>query len=217
MDNLKAIIFDMDGVITETSEMHFIAWRDMAKTIGVDIDLEFNEKLKGISRRDSIMRILKHGNKVDEVTEDHIESMMYEKNEHYKSLIASYTKDQLNPCIFELMKTLKENRIKIGIASASKSAPMLVKNLQIDEFVDFIADPSKVPGKPAPDLFLTAAKNLGVCPSECIGIEDAEAGVIAIKAADMLAVGIGSKDVLVGADIVLENTKELTFDLLIKL
>jgi len=217
MENIKAVIFDMDGVITETSEMHFIAWRDMARSIGIDIDLEFNERLKGISRRDSIIRILEYGNKVDMFSEEQIQKMMFDKNEHYKSLIQSYTKEQLNPGIYELMHDLKNNKIKVGIASASKSAPMLVENLGISDCVDYIVDPATVPGKPAPDLFLKAAEMLGVDVKDCIGVEDAEAGVEAIKSAHMIAVGIGSENVLKKADIVLEKTRELTLELLYKL
>ncbi len=212
MVNIKAVIFDMDGVITETSEMHFIAWKKMAEQVDIEIDLEFNESLKGISRRDSLMKILAHGSKTEAYSEEEIQQLMHDKNEHYVSLIKSYTIDQLNPGIYDFMKHLKKDHIKIAIASASKSAPMLVKNLGIENFVDYIVDPSTVPGKPAPDIFLKAAEALDIEIKYCIGVEDAKAGVEAIKAAGMYAVGIGSTQILKQADIVFETTDMLTLE-----
>lgn len=202
----------MDGVITETSEMHFIAWQAMAKQIGIEIDLEFNESLKGISRRDSIMRILEFGHKIDEFSENQVKQLMFDKNEHYVSLIKAYNREHLNPGIYEFMKSLSDSGIKIAIASASKSAPMLVKNLEIDQFVDYIVDPTTVPSKPAPDIFIKAADQLGIDIKNCIGIEDAKAGVDAIKSAKMYAVGIGSDQILCQADLVLKSTDLLTLE-----
>lgn len=211
MKEIKAVIFDMDGVITETSEMHYLAWKAMASAIDIEIDLAFNEKLKGISRRDSLMRILEHGHAVDQYTEEEIQQMMTSKNDHYVSLIEGYTAEQLNDGIYDFMKTLKEHEIKIAIASASKSAPMLVNKLGIEDLVDYIVDPTTVPGKPAPDIFSKAAEIFSLSPEVCIGVEDAVAGVEAIKSAGMFAVGIGQSDILSKADVVFNETNQLTY------
>lgn len=212
VENIKAVIFDMDGVITETSEMHFIAWKKMAEQVDIEIDLKFNENLKGISRRESLLKILKHGNKANRYTEEEIKKLMFDKNEHYVGLISSYTINNLNPGIYDFMKNLKDNHIKIAIASASQSAPLLVKKLAIDSLVDFIVDPQTVAGKPAPDIFLQAAKILDVDIEFCVGIEDAVAGVEAIKSAGMYAVGIGSGQILNKADIIFKTTDLLTLE-----
>ncbi|MCH4889064.1 beta-phosphoglucomutase [Acidaminobacter sp. JC074] len=215
MENIKALIFDMDGVITETSEMHYEAWKKTADKLEIPFDKHFNEQLKGISRRASLMKILERGNK--SCSEDEIQDLMHDKNEFYVSLIEGYTQNDLNPGIYELMETLKENGIKIAVASASKSAPMLVEKMNIMQFVDCIVDPASVPGKPAPDIFLKAAEILGLDPSLCIGVEDAEAGVEAIKSADMFAIGIGDSEILKKADIVFEKTSLLTYQAVMKI
>lgn len=210
MANIKGVIFDMDGVITETSEMHYKAWKKTADLLAIPFDKAFNESLKGISRRASLMKILEKGQL--DLPEERIQALMYDKNEFYVSLISAYTKEDLNPGIYEFMVSLKEKKIKIGIASASKSAPMLVEKLGIGDLVDCIVDPSSVPGKPQPDIFLKAAELLGLNSKECIGVEDAAAGVQAIKSAEMIAVGIGDKELLKQADIVFKNTILLTLE-----
>ncbi len=214
MGNIKAIIFDMDGVITETSEMHYEAWKKTAEKLGIPFDKVFNEQLKGISRRASLMKIIEQSDK--RYTEEEIQKLMFDKNEFYVSLINGYTQDDLNPGIFELLETMKKNNLKVAIASASKSAPMLVEKMNISQFVDIIVDPATVAGKPEPDIFLKAAELLGLKPAECIGVEDAEAGVKAIKRAEMFAIAIGDANILKQADIVFKETSCLTYEELMK-
>jgi len=214
MGNIKAIIFDMDGVITETSEMHYEAWKKTAEKLGIPFDKYFNEQLKGISRRASLMKIIEQSDQI--YTEEEIQKLMFDKNEFYVSLIKGYTQEDLNPGIFELLKTLKKNNLKVAIASASKSAPMLVEKMNIAQFVDCIVDPATVAGKPEPDIFLKAAELLGLKPAECIGVEDAEAGVKAIKRAEMFAIAIRDANILKQADIVFKETSSLTYEEIIK-
>lgn len=217
MGNIKAVIFDMDGVITETSEMHYEAWKKTADQLGIEIDRVFNETLKGISRKASLLRILAHGGKEDLYSEQEIKQLMHDKNEFYLTLIASFDQSHLNPGIWQLMNDLHHANIKIAVASASKSAPLLIEKMGLGHLVDYIVDPRTVPGKPAPDLFLKAAEALSVKPETCIGIEDAKSGVQAIKHAGMFAVGIGNPSVLAEADVVLENTSLLTYEFLMQL
>lgn len=214
---IKGVIFDMDGVITETSEMHYKAWKTLAEKLGISFTKKENEALKGISRRASLMKILEFGGKTEHYTEVEILEMMEEKNKHYLSLIQAYTEKEVNPGILKFMQELKINHIKIAIASASKSAPFLIQALGLKKYVDYIVDPTSVPGKPEPDIFLSAADALGLDPSECVGVEDAQSGVQAIKTAKMYAIGIGEKSILNQADIVYTSTADLSCEFILNL
>ncbi|GMQ61533.1 beta-phosphoglucomutase [Vallitalea maricola] len=214
MDNkYKLFIFDMDGVITETSEQHYQAWKQLANEIGIEIDRKFNEKLKGVSRIESLERILEYANKASDFTEDEKLELATRKNENYKEMILKFTKENLFEGVKDLFAELKKRNIKIAIGSASKNAPTLVRLLGIEEDIDYIVNPAEVKrGKPAPDIFLKAAEHLGVDISECIGVEDAEAGIEAIKSAGMFAVGIGDSKILNKADIVYGHTKDIELE-----
>ncbi|MCM3668235.1 beta-phosphoglucomutase [Mesobacillus maritimus] len=211
---VKAVIFDLDGVITDTAELHYQAWKNLANSISIDFDREFNEELKGISRMDSLNKILSHGGVEDQYTEQEKVELATKKNEEYKTLLVHLNPENIYPGIKELLDSLKESKLKIGLASASKNGPAILNYLQITDYFNTIVNPDSVAnGKPAPDIFLKAAEQLGVSPQECIGIEDSEAGIEAIKKADMFAVGVGTTEVMkkAGADLVLTNTKELVW------
>lgn len=204
----KAVLFDLDGVITATSELHYIAWKEMAESIGIKIDREFNEQLKGVDRRNSINKILTHGNL--SLEEDQILHLMDVKNERYKRLLETITRDDVLPGILELLEKLKNNGIKISLASASKNALLILDKLELTNYFDYIANPSMVKAsKPAPDIFLLAAQGVGVDISNCIGIEDAEAGLQAIKSAGAKSVTIGLNGIK--ADLAFNNTSELEY------
>lgn len=207
---VKAVIFDLDGVITETSIQHFQAWRAMAKMIGVEIDEAFNESLKGVSRGESLKAILQHGGMLGKYSEEEMEKLSFCKNEYYKQLISRFTPDNVFEGVVDLFKELKKRGIKIAIGSASRNAPTLIKAMGLQQYIDYIVNPEDVErGKPAPDIFLKAAEVLGLEPYECIGIEDAIAGIRAIKAAGMYAIGIGNGEVLKEADIVFKSIAEI--------
>ncbi|MBW7651125.1 beta-phosphoglucomutase [Anoxybacillus sp. ST4] len=214
---LKAIIFDLDGVITDTAEHHFIAWKQLAEELGIAIDRTFNEQLKGVSRMESLERILALGGQADRYTTEEKEALAYKKNEHYKQLIARMTPDDILPGILDLLRELKRNHIKIGLASASKNAFTVIERLQIGEYFDTIVDAANVKhSKPHPEIFLTAAEQLSVHPSMCVGVEDAQAGVAAMKAAHMFAIGVGDREALKEADYIVETTKDLTYDAIVR-
>lgn len=206
---IKGMIFDMDGVVTDTSEYHYMAWKLLASKINIYIDRDVNEHLKGISRMASLDVILKHGGKLDTYTEAEKLALATSKNKHYVEMISRFTPDNLLPGVSELFSELKVLGVKIGIASASKSAGRLIELLGIKDQVDYIVDPSTVPGKPEPDIFLKAAEGLGLEPSECVGVEDAKAGVEAIKRAGMLAIGIGDAKILGLADVVYQEPADI--------
>lgn len=213
---IQAFIFDLDGVITDTAHFHYLAWKELGEKIGVIIDEEFNETLKGISRMESLERILKFGNKENEFTKDEKEKMAIEKNNYYVSLIQNVTPKDILPGIENLLKEIRKNNIKIGLASASKNAVMVLKNLELIEYFDYIADASVCKNsKPAPDIFIMAADGLNVNPLYCIGVEDASAGVEAINSANMYSVGVGDKNILGEAKFIVDSTEKLKFEELV--
>lgn len=204
---LKAILFDLDGVITDTAKFHFLAWKELAEELEIEIDEEFNEGLKGVDRYNSLLKILKHGNKT--IDDEKIEKLMEKKNSVYLKMISTLTKNDILPGIENYILELRNEDIKIAIASASKNAPYILEKLGIIDLIDFIADPQKVKNsKPYPDIFLEAAKGVNVNIEECIGVEDSQAGIQSIKAAGCKSIGIG-KD-LIGSDLKLNDTKELS-------
>ena len=209
--NMKAVIFDLDGVITDTAEYHYIAWKNLANRLGIDFDRAFNENLKGISRLESLDLILEKDNMANRFSQEEKEAFAREKNEEYVALIQDITPRDILPGILDFMQELKRHDIKMAIASASKNAPAILEKLEIIHFLDYIADAGSIPNpKPAPDIFLVSAEALSTPPAQCVGIEDAIAGVEAIKAAKMMAVGIGAWAHLNKADLVLENTAQLS-------
>jgi beta-phosphoglucomutase len=211
---MKAVIFDLDGVITDTASYHFKAWKQLAAGLDIEIDEQFNEELKGISRIESLERILAKGNKLEQFTAEEIEQLASRKNEEYLELINSISSADILPGILPFLQELKSRSVKIALASASKNAPFILEKLGINHYFDTIVDPSSLEkGKPAPDIFLRAAEQLSVPATECAGIEDAPAGVDAINAAAMVSIGIGSSVQLGKADLVLPSTAELNYEI----
>jgi beta-phosphoglucomutase len=217
MKKIDAFIFDLDGVITDTAEYHYLAWKALADELHISFDQEFNEKLKGISRIESLEIILEYGNQQQNYTFEQKEQLADKKNEHYKQLIHHITEDDLLPGIKPLIEKLKREGITLGLASASKNAFTVMEALGLKNMFDYIVDAGKITnGKPDPEIFLTAAKQLHADPKYCIGIEDAASGVTAIKSAGMFAVGVGDPHVLVEADIIVQTTSQLDFNSIVQ-
>jgi len=215
MKLLEAVIFDMDGVLTETSKQHYLAWKHLAKDLNFEITDKINEQVKGISRLESLNIVLSAGNMVDKYTATEKVQLADKKNLIYQSLIKEFTKKNLADGALLLLKALRENGVKIALASVSKNAQFLLEAMEIKDYFDVVVDPREVMhGKPAPDIFITAAQKLGVEPRNCIGIEDAFAGVEAIKRAGMKPIGIGNKKVLYNSDTVFDNLTEINIDVL---
>lgn len=212
---MKAVIFDLDGVITDTAEHHYLAWKHTAEQIGIEIDRSFNERLKGIDRERSLDTILIHGGAAGKYQEAEKQEIMRRKNQYYKQLIQNLTPYDLLPGIAGLFAELKRENVSIALASSSRNAPAILERLGVKDEFQAVVDPAGLAhGKPDPEIFLTAAALLGVPPSECAAIEDAEAGIAAIKSAGMFAVGVGDDSSMRGADLIVHNTNELTFELL---
>ncbi|ERJ12919.1 beta-phosphoglucomutase [Haloplasma contractile] len=213
---IKAIIFDLDGVITDTAEYHYLAWKALATEVGIDFDETFNENLKGVSRMESLELILKHGNRQDDFTKQEKVTLATKKNEQYKTLIKRITPGHYLPGIKELLMEIKEAGYKIGVASASFNAPTIIDRLAANNYIDYIVDPGSVDhGKPAPDLFLNVADHFSVRAESCIGIEDAKAGIEAINRAGMFSVGVGTGTAIKEADLIVQSTSELSLERLL--
>jgi beta-phosphoglucomutase len=207
--DLQAVIFDLDGVLTDTAEFHYLAWQELADAEGLPFDREANEALRGVSRADSLRLVL--GDR--EVGEDEFQRMMAEKNERYVELLADMSPDDLLPGALELVEACRDRGLKVAIGSSSRNAPTVLDALGITDRFDAVADGSTVAvAKPAPDLFLAAARLLGVDPSRCAVVEDAEAGVDAALAAGMLVVGIGPAERVGHAHLVFDSTADVDLD-----
>lgn len=199
---IKAFIFDLDGVITDTAKFHFVAWQKLAQRLGFDIDHEFNETLKGVGRMDSLNLILAHGGVTLSEADKTAQAEL--KNTEYVELIKDMNETDLLAGAREALIAIRAAGLKTGLASASKNAPMILARLGITDLFDTVVDANLViNGKPDPEVFLKAAAQLHVTATDCIGVEDAVAGVQSIKSAGMFAVGIGSADVLTQADTVM--------------
>jgi beta-phosphoglucomutase len=199
---IRAVIFDLDGVLTDTAEYHYRAWQRLADEEGLPFDREANEALRGVSRRDSLMKI------IGDLTysEAQIEEMMDRKNSYYVESIEAISPADLLPGALNLLEELRAAGIKTALGSASKNAQVVVEKLGIADKLDAIADGYSVEHpKPAPDLFLFAAGQVNVPPSECVVFEDAAAGIEAAIAAGMWAVGLGPEERVGEANLVLPD------------
>ena len=216
---LQGVIFDLDGVITDTAHLHFQAWQQIAAEIGISIDAQFNEFLKGISRDESLRRILQHGGKEGDFNPQERAQLAYRKNLLYVHSLRELTVNAVLPGIHNLLVDLRAQQIPVGLASVSLNAPTILAALELREFFTFCADASQLKNsKPDPEIFLAACASsmpihaCGGTPSPaqaCIGIEDAQAGIDAINASGMRSVGIGAG--LTGAQLLLPSTDSLTW------
>ncbi|EJQ43563.1 beta-phosphoglucomutase [Bacillus cereus BAG6X1-2] len=207
----KGIIFDLDGVITDTAEFHYKAWKQLGEEIDITITKEFNERLKGISRLDSLEMILQLSTKNSAYTMEEKHDLLKRKNNHYLSLINNMTTDSILPGVLSFLKEIKQANLKIGLASASKNAPFILDKLEIQEYFDTIVNPAELKnGKPDPEIFLKAAAELNIEATLCVGIEDAAAGITAINKANMYSIGIGDSNILSHAKYVVDNLTQLS-------
>jgi kojibiose phosphorylase len=200
--DIRAVIFDLDGVITDTSEFHYLAWQRLADEERLPFDRTLNETLRGVSRQDSLRRMLDGRT----VTAEHFQAMMDRKNGYYLDLIRTIQPQDLLPGVAALLADLQTAGIKIALGSSSKNAPEVLQRLGIIDTMNAIADGNSVThSKPAPDVFLHAAHQLGIEPQYCLVVEDAASGIEAAIRAGMLSVGLGPVDRVNAASLVLPN------------
>lgn len=214
----KGFVFDLDGVITDTAKFHYVAWKELADSIGITIDLQFNEQLKGISRMDSLERILAYGGKENDYTAEQKEEMAADKNANYVKLLDDLSPADLLPGVKAFLDAAKEMNVPSSLASASKNAPFILKKLGVYDYFDAIVDPATLKkGKPDPEIFVRAAELIHIDPSEAVGFEDAQAGIEGIKGAGMYAVGVEGNEPLTEADMTIKSFEELNVSDLLNL
>lgn len=190
--DIRAFIFDLDGVITDTAEFHYRSWKRLADEEGIPFTRQDNEALRGVSRRESLNRMLK-GRAIDEAT---AQAWMTRKNEYYVAYLDEITPANVLPGVLNLLDEARAAGIKVALGSASKNARPALEKLQIIDKFDAVGDGySVVNTKPAPDLFIWTAGRLDVAPPQAVVFEDAEAGVTAALTGGFWVVGIGTADV----------------------
>ena len=191
----KAFIFDLDGVIVDTAKFHFLAWRSLANSIGIDFTELQNEQLKGVSRVKSLEKILSWGNKT--LSKDEFMELMCRKNDDYLKHVAQMTKDDILPDVERVLDFLIKNNYKIALGSASKNARMILRKVGLINKFEAIVDGTNVTkAKPDPEVFLKAAEELGVDSKNCVVFEDSLSGVQAANIGSMVSIGIGDAEVL---------------------
>lgn len=200
----RAVIFDLDGVLANTAVVHDAAWRRLAAEIGVPFDARIGERLKGVDRRGSLEILLERATR--SYTEAEKQALSERKNDFYRQQIEHFGPQQLLPGARAALEATRAAGLKVGLASASRNAPLLLERLGIAGLFDYIVDAGRIArSKPDPEIFLAAAAGLGVAPADCIGVEDAAAGVASIRGAGMTAIGIGDAPALAEADLVLPD------------
>ncbi|WP_299120244.1 beta-phosphoglucomutase [uncultured Winogradskyella sp.] len=207
--NKKGFIFDLDGVIVDTAKYHFLAWQRLAKSLDIDFTEEENEQLKGVSRVKSLEKILSWGNKT--ISQEKFIELMGKKNEEYLSYIAEMDSNEILPDVPRVLNSLIKKQQPISLGSASKNARVILERVNLKKYFDAIVDGNDVSkAKPDPEVFLIAAKLLGMKPEQCIVFEDSVAGVEAANVANMISIGIGSKSVLGHAKYVFKDFTEIS-------
>ncbi len=214
--NKKGFIFDLDGVIVDTAKYHFLAWKKLANSIGVDFSEEQNEHLKGISRVRSLEKILEWGNKT--LSEDKFMELMARKNNDYLSYIDKMDETEILPDVTKILEYLKQQNQPIALGSASKNARAILKRVKLIEQFGAIVDGNDVTkAKPNPEVFLNAANALQINAEDSVVFEDSVAGIKAANIANMISIGIGEESILKEADFVFKDFTKISIEFLDKL
>ena len=208
---VRALLLDLDGVVTDTAEQHLAAWGALAQRLGVSLPADARDRLRGRSREDSLRLVL--GPRSDALSPDEVAALLAEKNAAYLAAVATMGPEDALPGAVALIARAQELGLAVAIASASRNARHVLDRLALTHRFDAIADGTTVPrAKPAPDVFLAAARLLGAAPTACLVVEDAEAGVAAAHAAGMRCIGVGPPERVGAADLVVPSVAALDLD-----
>lgn len=187
----KAIIFDLDGVICHTDHYHYLAWKQLADQLGVYFDETINNRLRGVSRMESLEIILERYQGTP-ITEEKKVSLAEEKNTMYQKLLSKMSTEDLSKEVKDTLDNLRSQGILMAIGSSSKNAKLILKQIGLENYFDAISDGNNITkSKPHPEVFLMAADYIGCKPSECLVVEDAKSGIEAANAAGMDSAAIG--------------------------
>ncbi len=204
----KGFIFDLDGVIVDTAKYHFLAWQNLANSLGISFSEEQNEQLKGVSRVRSLEKILEWGNKT--ISEEEFTTLMHEKNEEYLNYISKMDTSEILPDVPRVLDYLMVKEQAIALGSASKNARIILEKVQLKDKFHVIVDGTNVSkAKPDPEVFLIGAQELKVVPEDCVVFEDSVAGIQAANSANMISIGIGDPEVLKEADYIFKDFTEI--------
>ena len=208
MKNINAIIFDLDGVICSTDRYHYLAWKELADSLGIPFDEQVNRQLRGVSRMESLEIIL--GDHGGEYTTQKKMVLAEKKNEIYKRFLSAMTPGDLPEDVSLTLQTLRQRGYRLAIGSSSKNTRQILKQLGLGDFFDAVADGTQITrSKPDPEVFLLAASLLGVSPENAMVIEDAESGIRAAKAGGFRAIGIRTEGNDPDSDITIKNLRNL--------
>jgi beta-phosphoglucomutase len=203
---IRGFLFDLDGVLVDTAQYHFLAWQRMAAELGIHFGEAENEQLKGVSRAESLNRILAWGGK--SLSDAEKQHWMTLKNDWYLELVRGMPADDYLPGAHEFLRASRAAGIKVALGSASKNAPLILERLGWIPLFDALVDGNVVTAsKPDPEVFLEGARRLGLLPEECVVFEDSEAGVEAARRGGMKVVGIGHG---LDADLLVSGLDQLT-------
>lgn len=195
--SIKLVIFDLDGVIVSTDELHYKSWKYVADLENISFNKEINHNLRGVSRKESLEIILRKASRSYSDVEK--ENLMKKKNDYYLELLNDLSENDLLPKVKETLIKLKEMNVLVAIGSSSKNAKKILKQIKLIDSFDCISDGTNITNsKPDPEVFLYAAEKLNIKPNECLVVEDAESGIIAGNRAQMKTAGIGSASSFVG-------------------
>ena len=209
MKKIKGLIFDLDGVIVFTDQYHYQAWKKMADEMGIYFDEEINNRLRGVSRMESLSIILKKYDG-EELSLEEKEKLAEQKNTYYRNLLKTMTPEDVSDEVRETLEELRKRGYKIAIGSSSQNAKMILNQVRLTDAFDEISDGTNiVRSKPDPEVFLKAADFLGLEPEECAVVEDAYAGIDAAKAGKMTAIAIGDATNYNKSDIKLQKFAQL--------
>lgn len=211
---IEACIFDLDGVVVDTAKYHFIAWKALAGELGFEFTIENNERLKGVSRMQSLEILLEIGGM--QFSEPEKLVMAEKKNTLYVSFIEQMTPEETLPGVEKFLKDLRKAGIKAALGSASKNAPLILERIQLAHLFDVVVDGNSISeAKPNPEVFLKGAEKLRVLPEHCVVFEDAIAGIEAAQNANMFSIGVGDPEILGFADLVIPGFKDFSVEKLI--
>ena len=213
---LKACIFDLDGVIVNTAKYHFLAWKKLADQLGVNFTHAFNERLKGVSRMESLETILKSGDII--LDEQEKEELAAKKNNWFVKYLNNMSVNETLPGVVSFLDDIEHNHIRKAIGSVSKNAGLAIRKIGLEDRFDLIIDGTMVSrAKPDPEVFLKAASGLGLPPAQCLVFEDARAGIQAAHNGEMKCVGVGNPDILGEADVVIDSFSNINWTTILTL